>query len=124
MIASEDLGKLMDRCGGPAGLLKRASNLGKNLEKKTAVSPNYFGIAGTTLSYQRLEDEVLHLPRMDRSQLASRLLESLEEEEHELSPEWREELQQRVASIDAGNAKLIPAEDLWKEIGQRFGSTF
>jgi putative addiction module component (TIGR02574 family) len=81
-------------------------------------------MAVTTLSYQRLEDEVLHLPRIDRSQLASRLLESLEEDEHELSPEWREELQRRVASIDAGKAKLIPAEDLWKEIGQRFGSTF
>lgn len=78
----------------------------------------------TTVSYRRLEDEVLHLPRTDRSQLASRLLESLEEDEHELSPEWREELQRRVASIDAGKAKLIGAEDLWKEIGQRFGATF
>jgi putative addiction module component (TIGR02574 family) len=78
----------------------------------------------TTLSYQRLEDEALHLPRTDRSQLASRLLESLEHDEHELSPEWREELQRRVAIIDAGKAKLIPAQDLWKEIGQRFGSTF
>lgn len=81
-------------------------------------------MADTIQSYQRLEDEVLHLPRMVRSQLASRLLESLEEDEHELSPEWREELQQRVAGIEAGETKLIPAEDLWKEIGQRFGSTF
>ena len=78
----------------------------------------------TTLSYQRLEEEVLHLPRSDRSLLASRLLESLEEDAHELSPEWREELQRRVADIDAGKAKLVPAEDLWKEIGQRFGSIF
>ena len=78
----------------------------------------------TTLSYQRLEEEVLHLPRSDRSLLASRLLESLEEDAHELSPEWREELQRRVADIDAGKAKPVPAEGLWKEIGQRFGSTF
>ena len=81
-------------------------------------------MADTIQSYQRLEDEVLHLPRMVRSQLASRLIESLEEDERELSPEWREELQRRVASIEAGETKLIPAEDLWKEIGQRFGSTF
>lgn len=81
-------------------------------------------MADTIQSYQRLEDEVLHLPRMVRTQLASRLLESLEEDEHELSPEWREELQRRVASIEAGETKLIPAEDLWKEIGQRFGATF
>jgi putative addiction module component (TIGR02574 family) len=80
-------------------------------------------MVGTTRSYQRLEDEALHLPHTDRSQLASRLLESLEEEEHQLSPEWQEELQRRVANIDTGEAKLIPAEDLWREIGQRFGST-
>lgn len=77
----------------------------------------------TTVSYRRLEDEVLHLPRTDRSQLASRLLESLEEDEHELSPEWRDELQQRIENIDAGNAKLISAEDLWNEARQRFGTT-
>jgi putative addiction module component (TIGR02574 family) len=75
-------------------------------------------------SYQRLEEEVLHLPRIARSQLASRLLESLEEDEHEWSAEWQEELQRRVASIETGSAKLIPAEDLWKEAEQRFGTTF
>ena len=80
-------------------------------------------MAATTQSYQRLEEEVLHLPRVDRTQLASRLLESLDEDEHELSPEWREELQRRIENIDAGKAKLIPAEDLWKEINQRFGTT-
>jgi putative addiction module component (TIGR02574 family) len=77
-------------------------------------------MADTIQSYQRLEDEVLHLPRMVRSQLASRLIESLAEDERELSPEWREELQRRVAGIEAGETKLIPAEDLWKGIGQRF----
>ena len=80
-------------------------------------------MAVTTQSYQRLEEEVLHLPRVDRSQLASRLLESLDEDDHELSPEWRDELQRRIENIDAGNAKLIPAEDLWKEARQRFGTT-
>jgi len=78
----------------------------------------------TIQSYQSLEEEVLHLPRVDRSKLASRLLESLDEDEHELSPEWREELRRRVSDIDAGNAKLIPAEALWKEVNQRFGTTF
>lgn len=81
-------------------------------------------MAATTQSYQRLEEEVLHLPRVDRSQLASRLLESLDEDEHELSPEWRDELQRRVDNIDADKAKLIPAEDLWKVVNQRFNTTF
>ena len=80
-------------------------------------------MAVSTPSYQRLEEEVLHLPRMDRSQLASRLLESLDQDEHELSPEWREELQRRVGNIEAGKTKLVPAQDLWNEINQRFGTT-
>ncbi len=37
----------------------------------------------------------LELPRSDRSYLAAKLIESLEEEE--LSSEWREELDARVA---------------------------
>ena len=79
-------------------------------------------MAVTTQSYQCLEDEALHLPRVDRSRLANRLLESLDEDEPELSPEWRQELQRRVANIDAGMATLTPADDLWKEVSQRFGT--
>ena len=81
-------------------------------------------MAVSTPSYQRLEEEVLHLPRGDRSLLASRLLESLEQDEHELSSEWSEELQRRVGNIDAGKAKLIPAEDLWNEANLRCDTTF
>jgi putative addiction module component (TIGR02574 family) len=81
-------------------------------------------MAVSILSYDRLEEEVLHLPRGDRSKLVSRLLESLDEEAFELGPEWREELQRRVSHIDTGKAKLIPAEDLWKEVNQSFGTKF
>jgi putative addiction module component (TIGR02574 family) len=59
-------------------------------------------MAVSTPSYQRLEEEVLHLPRVDRSHLAARLLESLDQDEHEPSSEWIEELRRRVGDIDAG----------------------
>jgi putative addiction module component (TIGR02574 family) len=75
-------------------------------------------------SYERLEKEALHLARVDRSKLASKLLESLDEDDFELSPQWREELRRRVSDIDSGKAKMIPAEDLWNEVNQRFGTTF
>lgn len=81
-------------------------------------------MADTVQSYQHLEEKVLHLSRVDRSKLASRLLESLDDDDSELSPEWREELQRRVSNIDSGKTKLIPAEDLWKEVNQRFGTKF
>lgn len=74
------------------------------------------------ISYEQLEDGVLHLPREDRSKLASRLLESLEEDDFELSPEWAEELDRRVKEMDSGTAGMVSSEDFWKEINQRFGT--
>jgi putative addiction module component (TIGR02574 family) len=76
-----------------------------------------------TPSYQRLEEEILHLPHGDRCQLATRLLESLDQDDHELSQEWQEELQKRLSDIEAGTAKLIPAEEVWKQVNQRLGSS-
>lgn len=78
-------------------------------------------------SYARLEDEVLQLPREDRSKLASRLLESLEdgdfepadEDSFEPSPEWREELQRRVKEIDEGKAKMIDHTDVLSHVRAR-----
>ncbi len=70
-------------------------------------------------------EEVLHLPRTDRSYIASRLLESLDnDDDSQLSPEWAEELDRRVKSIDDGTATMISSEDLWKEINQRFSTDF
>lgn len=77
-----------------------------------------------TASYAHLEDEVLHLSREDRSRLASKLLQSLEEDEVELSPEWRQELQRRVEEVDKGKANLIPAKEVWDGINRRFGTDF
>jgi putative addiction module component (TIGR02574 family) len=76
------------------------------------------------ISYELLENGALHLPREDRSKLAGRLLESLEDEDVELSPEWAEELDRRVKEMDEGTAKMISSEEAWKEINQRFGTHF
>lgn len=88
----------------------------------------------TTISYEQLEVGALHLPPEDRSKLASRLLESLEtgesgpesreDDDFTISPEWAAELDRRVKAIDDGTAKMIPMEDFWKEINQRFGTCF
>ena len=58
----------------------------------------------------------LELPRSDRSYLAAKLIESLEEEE--LSPEWREELDARVARWKSGETKSVSSEDVHRKIGQ------
>lgn len=52
------------------------------------------------------------------------LSHGLDEDKDELIPEWREELQRRACTIDAGKAILIPSAVLWNEINQRLGTTF
>lgn len=81
-------------------------------------------MANAAISYELLEIGALHLPREDRSKLASRLLVSLEDDDFELSPEWAEELDRRVNEMDEGRAETIPSEELWKQINQRFGTSF
>jgi len=76
-------------------------------------------MAATEQAYDALEGKVLHLPREDRSKLASRLLESLDEDDSEMSPEWSAELQCRVREIDEGRAKLVPHEDVMANVKAR-----
>ena len=71
-------------------------------------------------TYAHLEEEVLHLPLEDRSRLANRLLESLDEDDgFKLSPEWNEELQLRVKGIDEGTARMIPGEEVAADVRAR-----
>lgn len=80
----------------------------------------YPPLMAVTASYAHLEDEVLHLPLEDRSRLANRLLESLDEEDgFELAPEWSEELQRRVKEIDEGKARMIPHPDVLAKVTAR-----
>jgi len=77
----------------------------------------------TTLSiYQEIEDTVLRLPQPERSKLATRLLESLDQDDDggEISDEWRNELRRRVKDIDEGRATLIDSEEVWKRVNERF----
>lgn len=79
-------------------------------------------MAAAVTSYDRIKDDALHLPLDDRSRLASRLLESLEEDD-EVSAEWLEEIRRRVKSIDDGTTKLIPSEEVWKKVNESFGTS-
>ena len=57
----------------------------------------------------------LELSRSDRSYLASKLIESLDETE-ELTPEFKAELDQRVARWKSGEVKGVSSEELHHEI--------
>jgi putative addiction module component (TIGR02574 family) len=69
-------------------------------------------------TYENLEKEVLHLPLPERSRLASRLLESLDDGE-DVSEEWLSEIQRRSRSIDDGTAILVPHDQVMENARDR-----
>lgn len=75
------------------------------------------------LPVERIEVEALSLPVQDRAHLAHRLLESLDEDVTETPAEveraWEEEIQRRLAELEAGTAELIPAEQVFAELRAR-----
>jgi putative addiction module component (TIGR02574 family) len=78
-----------------------------------------------TMSYREvmktafeLMEDVLKLPRQDRSYLAAKIIESLDQND-DLSPEWMEELDRRVASWKSGESPAVSSENLHKEIRGR-----
>ena len=69
---------------------------------------------------KELEEQALRLPPKERSELAHRLIVSLDGEPED-SPEaiakaWDEEIARRVTDMDAGRTKWIPADEVFKEI--------
>ena len=72
-------------------------------------------MAAIAHSYEELEGEALQLSLPERSRLASRLLESLDDGD-DVSDEWLGEVRQRVKSIDDGTAKLIPHAEVMTSV--------
>jgi putative addiction module component (TIGR02574 family) len=72
-------------------------------------------------SYDEVKDIAMHLPLEYRSRLAARLIESLDEKD-EVSAEWLGELRRRTKRIDDGTANMIPNEEVWKQVNERFGT--
>jgi putative addiction module component (TIGR02574 family) len=61
---------------------------------------------------------VLKLPSSDRSYLAAKIIESLDQED-DISPEWMVELDRRVESWKSGENPSVNSEDLHQEIKSR-----
>jgi putative addiction module component (TIGR02574 family) len=67
-----------------------------------------------------LVDELSHkaraLPPEERVRLAEELLATVQEVDEEVEAAWDEEIRRRIAEIDSGTAKLIPAEEVFAEV--------
>jgi putative addiction module component (TIGR02574 family) len=69
----------------------------------------------TTL-VDELSQKALELPTEERVRLAERLLATVHEVDPEVEAAWDVEIQRRLAEIDDGTAKLIPAEEVFAEV--------
>lgn len=72
---------------------------------------------------QQFYDRALSLDERDRATLAALLIESLEEEpESGVEEAWREEIERRMAELDAGNVETVPWEEVRARLWQREAS--
>ena len=69
----------------------------------------------TTL-VDELSQKALELPAGERVLLAERLLATVHEVDPEVEAAWDVEIQRRLAEIDRGTAKLIPAEEVFANV--------
>ncbi len=72
----------------------------------------------SAVAYEKIKDDALHLPLEDRSRLASRLLESLDDGD-EISSEWLDEIRRRVEEIKNGTAKMVSHEEVMSNVRER-----
>jgi len=73
-----------------------------------------------------LEEQALQLPPKERGELAHRLLVSLDGEPED-SPEaiakaWDDEIAGRVADMDAGRTRWVPADEVMTRLRARLAS--
>lgn len=60
--------------------------------------------------------QALALPEDDRFALIEALSESLSRDDEDLSPEWKSEIESRIAQVGRGEVELIPGEQVDAEI--------
>jgi putative addiction module component (TIGR02574 family) len=61
---------------------------------------------------RKILEQALALPSEERSALLEALGESLEPGDDALSPEWKAEIESRIAAVERGEAKLIPGDEV------------
>lgn len=66
--------------------------------------------------------EALSLPVEIRTQLADKLLQSLNPRRKEIDEAWAAEAEKRVEKIRTGKVKTIPGGQVFKKIGNRLSS--
>lgn len=70
---------------------------------------------------EELSQKARQLPPEERIQLAEEPLATVQEVDSEVEAAWDEEIRRRLAEIENGTAKLIPAEEVFAEVRRILG---
>ena len=66
---------------------------------------------------EQLLQSALALPESDRAEIAASLIHSLDTEmDEDVDAAWAAEIERRMESIDKGEVKLIPWDDVMREM--------
>ena len=65
---------------------------------------------------EELSQKARALPPEERVRLAEELLATVQEVDLEIEAAWDEEIRRRIAEIDSGVAKLVPADEVFAEV--------
>jgi hypothetical protein len=69
---------------------------------------------------KKIPEEAMHWEPSTRALIAETLLESLDfEEDFEISPAWRDEIQRRCKQIDRGEVELIDSDTVMAELRKK-----
>lgn len=70
----------------------------------------------------KLTEHLLSLPCEDRIRIVESLLESLSAPaDADIEKAWSTEVERRIDELDSGTTQLIPGEEVFTEIRERFG---
>lgn len=76
-----------------------------------------------TATFNSVLEHALQLPVEDRSRIASRLIESVDEaDDVEVSPAWLAEIESRMESIRQGTARLIPHDEVMAGVRRKLAA--
>jgi len=70
---------------------------------------------------EHLRQQAMQLPKKERLELAHELEDSVDDDDGDLHPAWRTELERRVAAVDAGTAEALPVDEAFADIRAKLG---
>jgi putative addiction module component (TIGR02574 family) len=75
-----------------------------------------------TVAAEKVAEEALALPVEDRADLADRLVQSLDVDDHAWRDQWEREVLKRVEEVRCGKVKLVPGRAAMDELRRKFGA--